>query len=61
MKWISVKDLLPKEYKDVLALLDDGLMEVSWTFNDIYGDVSWHTKGTVTHWRKLPNRPNKDN
>ena len=60
MKWIKVKDSLPKEYKDVLVLMDNGFMDVSYVYLLIDGGFKWWICGNVTHWRKLPNRPNKE-
>jgi hypothetical protein len=59
MKWIKVKDKLPKEYKDVLVLMDHGHMDVSHVYEVMGGEFRWWSGGNVTHWRKLPNRPNK--
>jgi hypothetical protein len=60
MKWIKVKDSLPKEYKDVLVLKDNGFMDITSVYQSIDGGFEWDTYGNVTHWRKLPNRPNKE-
>lgn len=60
MKWIKVKDKLPKEYKDVLVLTEHGSMYVSYVYSQVDGGFGWWTGTNITHWRKLPNRPNKD-
>lgn len=60
MKWISVKDKLPKEFKDVLALSDDGLMQVCFVMENIYGEYVWDSMSNIVFWMKLPNRPNKE-
>lgn len=60
MKWISVKDRFPKEYKNVLVLTEYGNMIVCWGYITLDGYFEWSTAITITHWRKLPNRPNKE-
>lgn len=57
--WISVKDRLPEEYKEVLAY-DSGHEEIVITFYNgkfnrwDYGDLY---VGEITHWQPLPELP----
>ncbi len=59
MKWISVDDKLPKQFKDVLVLSDLGVMEVTFYYISTKDEVEWVSFKRITHWRKLPNRPIK--
>ena len=58
MKWISVKERLPKEHKDILAYREsDGIviLYLFWTLdvNPIYSDEV----ADYTHWMPLPDLP----
>lgn len=60
MKWISVKDEMPKDHVSVLCITDEGYMFVN-SYNSMNG---WNSDGGLgyyihTHWMKLP-KPPKD-
>lgn len=58
-EWISVKDRLPKDYKDVLVA-NYNFVSVGW--NSIADDKQWHIRavvfeGEVLFWMPLPDPP----
>lgn len=66
MKWISVTDKLPRKNKPVLILTDYGMMATAFITNKKHPSWGWtdwmrveHSYGSVTHWMKLPKKPQK--
>ena len=66
MKWISVKDRLPKIRKPVLIYVEYGKIATAYCNNYInktWGWTDWmrghHSYGSVTHWMPLPDPPKK--
>ena len=66
MKWISVKDLLPEESKDVLMAYDYSIVSKKTIYMGFYFKKRWHfaeegeyigDDRTVTHWMPLPEPP----
>lgn len=55
MNWISVKDKLPKNFDDVLAIYESGRMDVTCRHSD--GWLMERHWGPVTHWMPLPEPP----
>lgn len=58
-QWISVKDRLPEEYKDVLAFGDEGLIIAQYYGEYLGGWATSINKSTdnITHWQPLPEPP----
>lgn len=58
-KWVSVKDRLPKEYEDVLAYGEEGIVIAQYYGDDFGGWGTTMNKSTdnITHWMKLPEPP----
>jgi hypothetical protein len=61
-EWISVKDRLPEERKDVLAYFSEaGYYVTSWFKWDTMPEPLWSPAipawGKVTHWMSLPEPP----
>ena len=61
MKWFTVKEKMPKDYKDYLVLREDGLMEVCFGRELKDGGFLWDTNLNVLHYAKLPNSPRGTN
>ena len=55
MRWIPVEERLPDNAKEVIVILDNGYITVSWRSCD----NSWYISDTrkVTHWMPLPEPP----
>ena len=51
-KWISVEERLPAETYQVLAVDDEGWVEI-----DALGSEDWFSRRNVTHWMPLPKPP----
>lgn len=59
-KWISVKDRLPEDEREVLVVYcGEGIQDVhmSWYEGDEFG---WATLGYVSHWMELPAPPREE-
>lgn len=64
-EWISVKDRLPENDEEVLALLKSGTMDIGWVEPENRHQCSTKNKefitrsvdGIVTHWMSLPEPP----
>lgn len=59
-KWISVKDRLPEDEREVLVVYcGEGIKDVhmSWYEGDEFG---WATLGYVSHWMELPEPPKEE-
>lgn len=58
MKWVSIKDRLPKKHEDVLAFRpDDGIIitRLSWMLDS---EPIWADEvSNYTHWMPLPEPP----
>lgn len=53
--WISVKDRLPEQYKEVLVYTEKYGTQVDWIADTPY---YWHNYGElVTHWQPKPEPP----
>lgn len=59
MEWISVKDRLPKPFRDVLAIMDNGDMHVLYMVQDGTWNRFFAERGlkNITHWMPLPEPP----
>ena len=60
MDWISVRDKLPPNFKEVLVIDDSDEMFVSFTRNGKWQNVL-EIKYKPTHWIELPELPKRDN
>jgi len=63
MNWISVKDQLPNESKDVLYwMTPDEYTGGHGIATYYYGFKTWGTGGgdRITHWQPLPEPPGED-
>ena len=73
--WISVKDKLPCNEKDLIVeiikgvelrtkkvgvLSVDGYMDISYMYSLPPHGWHWNTNDTITHWFPLPERPKKN-
>lgn len=61
--WISVKDQLPKEYKDVLAIGEEGIVIAQYYGEEFggWGTTMNRSVDHVTHWQPLPALPEQSN
>ena len=72
--WISVKDKLPCNEKDLIVeilkgvelrtqkvgvLSEDGYIDISYMYSFPPHGWHWNTNDTITHWFPLPERPKK--
>ena len=72
--WISVKDKLPCNEKDLIVeilkgvelrtkkvgvLSEDGYIDISYMYSLPPHGWRWNTNDTITHWFPLPERPKK--
>lgn len=59
--WISVKDRLPRVFKNVLTIDSKGKIRINWLEN-IIGMKGYfaYDSGSVTHWQPLPEPPKED-
>ena len=73
--WISVKDKLPCNEKDLIVeilkgvelrtkkvgvLSEDGYIDISYMYSLPPHGWHWNTNDTITHWFPLPERPKKE-
>ena len=70
--WISVKDKLPCDEKDMVieyvsglelrtkkvgVLLEDGFIDITYMYSFPQNGWHWNTNDTITHWFHYPERP----
>jgi hypothetical protein len=57
MNWISVKDRLPEDEREVIIALANGAVTTSYYEP---GDFGWAHAGDITHWQELPEPPKEE-
>jgi hypothetical protein len=58
-QWVSVSERHPEPLKDVLVVSAQGVINIAKWSETLQTWLSRHNIDTITHWRELPNLPNK--